>query len=713
MISVPGIDNSWLLGFVVMTTLVVVAVTLIFAHMRHRTRQMTRLVEELRRARDEMELRVRERTDRFAAANEALRASDMRKNAILDAASDCMITMDDQGRIVDFNPMAEKTFGHARADAVGRPLDELIMPERYREAHRKGMRRYLATGKSTVIGKRIEIVGMRAGGGEFPVELSVSVVHVGDRPLFSASLRDITDRKAAELQLNQAKDIAEAAAQSKSKFLAIMSHEIRTPMNGILGMARLLLRSQLDGDQRTSVNTMLGSADSLLRVLNDILDMTKLEAGHISLVRRDFDLNNLVDSVVWLYGPQAQGKGVELAVNIAAEIPRFIRADPDRLRQILSNLVNNALTFTDEGAVVLDVELIEEGEDAVRLRFSISDTGIGIDEGAQATLFKDFTQADPSIARRFGGTGLGLSICKRLVELMGGEIGLRSQKGQGSVFWFDVALPRGETPAEDTDGAHSQVLPALRILLAEDNDVNQLVLGGLLQSYGHEIDTVDDGVEAVDAVERERYDVVLMDVHMPRMNGIEATQTIRRSHGPHSSVPIIAVTAGAMDEDIRACLAAGMNGYLSKPVEPGPLFQLLAGLVGGRIARDTHRPIVAAPDGREEGAGGSLMDLLRDRLGAEAVAELIVDFERSALRLMANINAARDRRDFEEWRLSVHSLKGAAVNVGLDDVARAAAVVEAACRDANFDVADRDTTRLDPLLVAGLKTLQGRYGAAA
>ena len=794
----------------------------------------------------------------------ALRESEERTRLIVDNALDGVITMNATGEIIGWNTQAEMMFGWTRSEALGRSLSETIIPAKYREAHNRGLKRFLATGEGAVLNKRIEISAVRRDNSEFPVELTVCPAKVGDSFLFSAFVRDITEQKRSKAEQEKARDAAESANRAKSQFLANMSHEIRTPMNGVLGMTELALGTELTQEQREYLDLVKSSANSLLTVINDILDFSKIEAGKLPLESLDFSLIDCLGDAIKTLGIRAHQKGLELVGHIAPEVSDMLIGDPGRLRQVVMNLAGNAIKFTDSGEVVVRVRTETRGANDVLLHFTVTDTGIGIPADKLQLIFRPFEQADGTTTRQFGGTGLGLSISLQLVELMGGRIWVESEPGRGSTFHFTMRFPLSQktspradrqpcpslrglpvlivednaanrgmlvemlshwqmcptavengrlglmtlqlsrnadksfplvlidaempdmdgfavaeqirrdpklagatimmltTTGQTTDAercrqlniaayltkpvkqsdlfdvivtalgtsslesetthgrlttnsdAAGQNAPATNrflILLAEDNTVNQRVAVRLLQKQGHTVSVAENGREALDRLKQERFDLVLMDVQMPEMDGLEATAAIRdqeMSTGQH--LPIIAMTAHAMAGDRERCLEAGMDGYVSKPIQPQVLFDTISSVVAHWAAqsatqRETrshlttpitnfdrgqeHAPgISAVPEPRKSAAfnHNELLNRLGDDL--DLVTEIIELFLEESPMLLADVQRALERRDAKAIERSAHRLKGSVGNFGMNGTCVAALRLEVLGRTGDLAEAD-------------------------
>jgi signal transduction histidine kinase/DNA-binding NarL/FixJ family response regulator len=497
--------------------------------------------------------------------------------------------------------------------------------------------------------------------------------------------RDLTDRQlktlqvlgrsvVAQMELRQSVLTAEAASSAKSEFLARMSHEIRTPLNGVIGIAEILLcKGGLGEAQLRHVNMIKTSADTLLTLINDILDFSKIEAGKLEMDCIDFDPRRIVDEVVEMLAAKAQGKGLGFFSQIAAGIPPRLRGDPDRLRQVVINLANNAIKFTPAGEVVVKVQM--EGADAVHpaLRFAVSDTGVGIPADRLDRLFKSFSQVDASTTRQFGGTGLGLAIAKQLVGLMQGEIGVDSVPGRGSTFWFVARfLPASgvEPPvtASPVDCPRADSKQSVRILLAEDNEINQEVAAGILEHSGYRVDVVSDGQSAIDAVAAKAYDIVLMDCQMPVLDGYEATRRLRvlekegRLGARAMRLPIIALTASAVQGDRQRCLDAGMDGHVTKPIDRHELIVAIQSLVGsGKNNDGSFQPL-------SQSGSSSLpidIDLLMDRcMGDAKLAEdMLLLFDQDLPRQIEQLRQELRNHDASAVSDLVHEMKGISGNL--------------------------------------------------
>jgi two-component system, sensor histidine kinase and response regulator len=881
-------------------------------------------------------------------AEQAVHQSAAHMQAILEGALDCVVSIDQDGTITDFNAAAEQTFGYARAEVLHKNVADVLVPPSFRKAHRRGLANTIATGDGPMLNRRVELSALRADGVEFPIEISVTPIPTGGRAQFTAFLRDITSRREAELEIrtlnasleqrvrertgqleealterkwaadkleelrrrneliltsagegiygvecngqatfvnpaaaaltgyevsqllerslhevlrhsapdgeayppadcplcavlrdgsirtgdavfrrldgstfpvsytstpiweNEAivgavvtfQDVTERRAMDKLKdeFVSMVSHEIRTPMNGVLGMVELLLDTPLDARQREYADTARRSGETLLAIVNDILDSAKIEAGKLELEVSDLDVRAVAEDVVGLFAAQAQSKGLEIVCLVHRDVPRGLLGDAGRLRQVLLNLVGNAVKFTERGEVVVRARVATRSRDATFIRFEVTDTGPGITPDAAQRIFQPFSQADPSTTRKYGGTGLGLTISKRLVELMGGQIGVETKPGQGSTFWFNARLARqrfpvvpppaqlrrlrvlavddnaatravleehlmawgvhmrgvddqaaalealrvaadagrpfnvmildrhladieglelarevrsdarlaptqlvllspliedplppdagavgiaawltkplrqsqlydtlvsianGTTaatagaPATDQDvGSAAETITAIepgrpRVLVVEDTPINQQVARGMLARLGYSADLASNGEEALDALGRGSYAAILMDCHMPRMDGFESSREIRRREGASRHTPIIAMTASAMRGERERCLAAGMDDYIAKPVR---LQELRA-----RLQRWSGPPAEVDPH--------VLLGLRAYRIPGEPdpVTRLIDLFLRDAPARVGRIRAALQAQDAEAVREVAHALKGSAGTLG-------------------------------------------------
>jgi PAS domain S-box-containing protein len=504
---------------------------------------------------------------------------------LLESAPDAILVVGADGLVRLVNRQTEVLFGYERAELLGQPVERLI-PERFAAGHPQMRSGFNADPSVRAMGANVELAARRKDGSEFPVDISLAPLETEEGMLVSAAVRDVTERKQAEAALLEreaelalARDQAVEASRLKSDFLANMSHEIRTPMNAVIGLTGLMLDSPLTAAQREYASAVRSAGEALMDIINDILDFSKIEAGKLRLEPTDFDLRAAIDEVADLLSSKAHEKGLELTTFVGPDVPAFVRGDAGRLRQILTNLVGNAIKFSDRGSVRVRVGATSHTAEVTSLRFDVTDTGIGISPAGQRQLFQAFEQVDSSASRRHGGTGLGLAICKQLVEMMGGEIGLDSTEGRGSTFWFAVDLPRAAAPPRrrvTSDPGVTRSPRGARLLVAEDNPVNQLVAVRMLERLGYRADVAANGLEAVDALMRVDYAAVLMDCQMPELDGYEATREIRRRQGSARRTPVIAMTAAATQGDRDRCFESDMDDYISKPVRAAELDGVLA-----------------------------------------------------------------------------------------------------------------------------------------
>lgn len=838
----------------------------------HTFNAMTR---ELQSTYATLEDRVRQRTAELQseiARREEIQ-NELEQNAerikrIIDTANDAFISMDASGQIVEWNPQAQAMFGWSRDEVLKLSVSETIIPESFREKHQEGLNKFLATREAVLLNRRLELTALRRDGSEFPVEITITPQRLGENFVFNAFLHDITQRKLDEQTLHEARESAEAANKSKSEFLANMSHEIRTPMNGIIGMGELLAGTRLEPVQRDYLNMVRQSADSLLRLLNDILDFSKIEAGKLELETIPFSLRDCIGNTGHTLASRASDKGIELACRIAPEIPDILIGDPGRLRQILVNLAGNAIKFTEDGEVVVEVNPvstlsvqkttsgIQHNGECIELRIDVRDTGIGIPVEKQKSIFDAFGQADASTTRRYGGTGLGLAISTQLVEMMNGSIDVDSKVGVGTTFSFTVrfhvsaeqklrppselaelrgmsvlivddnatnrrilceileswkmrptAVESGDAGLEyvqqarangeaiplvlldcmmpsmdgfefakrlretvpedectvimissgiqagDTERCqqlriarcmpkpvmHSELLNTIlsgihseqpfteqsnepetdstveprRILLVEDGLINQRVATEFLIQRGHQVVVAGDGKLALEAIDREPFDIVLMDVQMPVMDGFAATKAIRRKEeGTARHLPIIAMTANAMKGDRERCLEAGMDDYIAKPVEAARLYEAVESVsarwhapTSGNTTgeqpslslgdSETNQPqceVASSSETKSFDSSAPLIDWSAAMKSMPGGKDVAIDLAELLLveapKLVDQIRAAQKEQNAETFRRAAHTLKGSVAIFSITWLVEICEKIESLARAEKFAAAE-------------------------
>ena len=612
-----------------------------------------------------------------------------RLNAMVSTSLDGILVADREGRIVDFNGAARRIFGYSLDEAIGKDLADLIIPDHLKSAHKNGMRRYLATREKRVIDQGlVQLEAQDKFGRVFPVELSISSAESEDGEIFVSFIRDISERVAAEAELVEARDSAVEGEKAKANLLAVMSHEIRTPLNGLLGSLQLLGGTRLNERQRNFVDVMNTSGQMLLEHVNNVLDISRVDSGKVERTEQHFDVMEMVGEVVSSLEAQANGRGNKLSVESLGAGVAGVRGDKARLTQILVNLVGNALKFTENGQVIVEVE--RDG-DQDTIEFRVIDTGIGITEKNLKKIFEDFVTLDTSFRREVEGTGLGLGIVKRLVALLGGEIGVESVVDEGSVFWIRVPLPPSEldTNRKAKVTTHEDPRPSSSrsVLLVEDNEINRLVAREMLSSFGCVTTEAGDGQEGVELAEEQKFDLILCDISMPRMDGIEATKTIRAGKGPNANVPIIALTAHALPDDIARFQAAGMNDVVVKPLTFDEMKRVLAENLG---------------ELKNSAQGNSVTDELVSVLGKERAQDVITQANDEIATGLTKLQAmVVDGAKSIQLRDVAHKLSGVAAVVGYSDL-------HAKLSDLEEAAFDRPTSELETLVAEAKAILESK-----
>ena len=587
-----------------------------------------------------------------------------RMQTIISTSLDAIVVADKSGRIKAFNGAAETVFGYAEHEAVGATLTEVMIPEKAREAHLAGLSRYIETGRRHLVNAgRFETEAKRKTGELFPVELSIASAYDSDGEIFISFIRDITESKKTNAELVAARDKALAGEKAKAEFLAVMSHEIRTPLNGLLSSLSLLRDTRLTGKQTEHIDNMDISGRLLLDHVNNVLDITKAEAGKQVAMSVPFVVDDLLSEIVASQTGLAHAYGNTLSYRWLTDATGWIAGDPVRLRQVLLNLVGNAMKFTRNGVVTIEAEKQPQADGRMMLEIRIIDTGIGIPAEHLDRVFGDFETVDSSYARQTGGTGLGLGIARRLTQAMGGEIGAESEEGAGSIFQICIPVTPCEPPVAKPQPTHSDKDAIRRnILVVEDNRINRYVLCEMLRAAHHRVTEAVDGRDGVRIAEKTKFDLILMDISMPVMDGIEATKVIRAGSGPSRTTPIIAVTAHASRDEHEVFHQAGINAFLSKPIDRAELLAAVA---------QTPELAPEAASAPRDDTGGALLDT--DRLddmcrifGAAPFDHLLGTFLAETGDVFRTlVDAPQSGVDFATLKAALHKVAGSAGTLGI------------------------------------------------
>jgi two-component system, sensor histidine kinase and response regulator len=521
---------------------------------------------------------------RFSAQALDLEYSERHARQILETSFDAFIGMDAKGVILDWNQQAENTLGWRAPEVVGKLFSQIAVPEPQRAAYDSEIVHVLDPASGAIASRRFEILLFRKGGEKIPAEMTISVTHAGGRDRFAAFVRDLTERKRNEKALRDAKESAESANHAKSAFLAAMSHEIRTPMNGILGMTELALDTDLTEEQREHIALVRHSAESLLTIINDILDFSKIEAGKLELESIPFDLRESLGETMKTLSLRAHQKGLELIYDVDPAVSEALIGDPSRIRQLVVNLVGNAIKFTERGEVAVLVTEQEQSADAAELHFVVKDTGVGIPEEKQAEIFEAFSQADNSMTRKFGGTGLGLAISTRIARMMKGRVWVESAPGRGSAFHFTAQLKLQAGPAKFPDPVLPERLKEMHALIVDDNFTNRRLLQGILTRWGMKPTAVEDGAAALQALHvasstGHPFPLVVVDAQMPVMDGFSLAETVIKNPDL-AGATIMMLTSASHLGDAARCREIGISAYLVKPIRQAELHDAICNALG-------------------------------------------------------------------------------------------------------------------------------------
>ena len=611
---------------------------------------------------------------------QAIRQANQRMNTILSTSLDAVIVVNAAGKVLEFNAAAQAIFGYSEAEAKGHSIGELIVPSHLRAAHNEGMERMQSGGDPHVVGKgRVQLEAMRKNGEVFPVELALQSAQAGDEEIVIGFVRDISQSVADQKELVSARDRALAGEKVKSDFLTVMSHEIRTPLNGLLGNLTLLKNTRTTKQQSQFVRNMEISGQILQNHVDAVLDIARFEAGKLSVAHEPTDLNAMLQDLVDGQSGNAASRGNSISWQWVGRAYPHVATDTHRLRQILLNLVGNAIKFTENGRVSIEIERCEPADQAKAYVYEVRvvDTGAGIAEDEIDAIFDDFYTSDPSIGRTVGGTGLGLGIARRFAQVMGGEVGAESTLGEGSVFWLRVPLqPSARDQLLEAAQINTETVRPLNLLVVEDNEINLEVICNMLALDGHRVTTAENGQVGVDKASSQSFDAILMDISMPKMDGPTAARHIRNGQGLSAGVPIIAVSANVLPDAVETFRAAGMTAFIGKPISVDALRKALS------VVTRTEGQVLqsAQPDPLAE---------LKDSVGPEVFARLHAKFIAEGDGLVEQLETGTfDQSDLNQIAQACHKLAGSAATFGAEEFREALIAVETAARE-HKDITDK------------------------
>ncbi|MVO16623.1 response regulator [Rhodobacteraceae bacterium CY05] len=637
------------------------------------------------------------------ARGRALTRANARMRTILSTTQEAVIVADTMGNVVDLNTAAESTFGYSLAEAKGQSIGDLIVPAEQQQAHRMGFERMVRTGKSQLIGTgRVRLDARNADGKRFPVDLAMQSAQTEDGDVIIGFLRDISQQLNTEAELRKARDQALAGEKAKANFLAVMSHEIRTPLNGLLGNLTLISKTQLDADQTTFTRNMEVSGRQLMHHVNSILDIAKFESGKTSVTQSVFHLGRFLQEIIDSQSGHAGHNQTTIEWEWLGSSMAWVKADQTILEQILLNLVGNAIKFTHAGRISIEVEQLTPHDGDCNVELRIIDSGIGISEADQARIFEDFETCDSTYTRDSSGTGLGLGIARRMVQLLGGKIGVESTPGEGSVFWLRLPFLSVAEPA--SVGGEEKVKASdrsLSILIAEDIETNAFVARRLLERDGHTVTIVTDGLSAVARAKLELFDVILMDISMPGMDGLQATQEIRNAPSPFCDIPILAFSANVLPEQTDHFRASGMNGFIGKPLQLPELRRALQAVLKKSLSINSAPPENPQPNSVDENA-----TMAQDLLDQSEYDTFLGRFLAEGDALLAELaQEPLETLGLETIASKCHQIRSTASLFGATDFAISLGHIETAAKQEDAVVSLIEIAKLSDVWAATCKTL--------